>query len=393
MKDIVILNGARLPFGRYCGSLKDVSAVDLGALAARAAIARSGLAPEQIDNVVFGHALQTCRDSVLIARHVGFKAKIPSEATALTINRVCGSGLEAVLTGARFLITGESRVVLAGGAENMSESPHLIRGARTGISFGRGELEDSLWHALRDGYIDMAMGETAEKLAERYQITREQQDIFALRSHMAAAEATGSGRLAEEIVPVEVNGKQKRVFEIDETIRSDTSLAALSKLKPAFAANGTVTAGNSSPITDGAAAVTMTTMETARELGLKPLGRLVNWCVAGVDPVFMGIGPVAAINKLLGEASFALKDVDLIEINEAFAAQYLAVEKNLQLERDRVNVNGGAIAIGHPLAASGARMTVSILYELRRRNKRFGIVSLCIGGGQGIAALVECLQA
>lgn len=393
MTDIVILDGARTPFGKYCGSLKDINAVDLGVVAADAAIKRSGLMPDQIDNVVLGHVLQTCRDSHLISRHVGIKAKIPFNASALTINRICGSGLEAVLTAARFLITGESNIALAGGAENMSQAPFLIRGARTGIPFGRGELEDSLWHGLRDGHIDMSMGHTAEKLARIYKISREEQDEFALRSHKAAAEASQKGWLMEEIIPVEVGGKNKRLFDSDEIIRADANMAALSKLPPAFYPDGSVTAGNASAITDGAAAVTLTTAKIAKNLGIKPLGRLVKWGVEGVDPTIMGTGPIVAINKILREAKVTLDKVDLIEINEAFAAQYLACEKNLKLDREKVNVNGGAIAIGHPLGASGARLLLSLLYELRRRGKRYGIASLCIGGGQGIAALVECLQA
>lgn len=391
MKDVVIINGARTPFGGFGGSLKGISAIKLGVLAAQAAISRSDLIPGQIDNVVFGNVLHTCRDAHIFARHVGLGAEVPIEASALTVNRICGTGLEAILTAARFLLTGESRIVLAGGSENMSESPHIVRGARWGTPLGGGEFEDTLSLGLRDGYIDMAMGETAEKLAHKYNITREQQDEYALRSHLRAA-AHQSKALTEEIVPVMFNERKKQTLEYDEKVRPDANMSSLSVLKPAFEANGTVTAGNSSSISDGAAAVTVTTADVAKELGIRPLGRVLNWCTVGLEPTIMGLGPVFAIRKLLSQANLKLEDIDLFEINEAFAAQYLAVETELKLNREKVNVNGGAIAIGHPLAASGARITLSVLDELKRRGRPLGIVSSCIGGGQGIAALVECLQ-
>lgn len=388
--DIVVLEGARTPFGTLGGQLKDTSATTLGEIAATGAIGRAGVAPEEIDAAVFGNVMQTSRGEMLLARHVALAAGLGISTPALTVNRVCGSGLEAVLTAARWLLLGEASVVLAGGAENMSLAPHVIRGARWGLKLGECPMEDSLWEAFVDTRAGITMALTAEKLAEEYGISREEQDVYALRSHYAARDARERGALGEEIVPVRRPADRKgvaTVFQEDEHIRPDTTLDALSKLKPRFKERGTVTAGNASGICDGAAALILTTQRHAQERGWNPLARLVSWAVVGVNPEVMGIGPAPAIRKALSKAGLPLESIDLFEINEAFAAEYLAVEKELDLDRTKVNVNGGAIAIGHPLGASGARLALTLLYELRRRQARYGITALCIGGGQGIAAV------
>ncbi len=391
--DIVIVDGARTPFGAFGGGLRDISATDLGVIAAKVALERSGVDPAWIDHVVFGNVLQTSGDAIYLARHVGLKAGVPIERPALTLNRLCGSGLEAILTGARLILLGEADFVLAGGAENMSQAPHVIRGARWGLRLGEGKLEDYLWAALTDSYNNMPMAITAENLAERYNVTREEQDAFAYRSQMRAAEAWNSGHLAEEVVPVEGRDPKGRpvLVERDEHMRPDTTLEGLARLPSRFKKNGTVTAGNASGIVDGAAAVVVTSAEKAQERGLKPIGRIVSWGTAGVDPDYMGIGPAPATRIALEKAGMTLDQIDLIEVNEAFAAQCLAVVKELGIDQERLNVNGGAIAIGHPLAATGARLTLTVLYELRRRGKKYGLSTMCIGGGQGIAAIVEAL--
>lgn len=390
-KEIVVLNGARTPFAEFCGSLRSVSAIDLGVIAAGEAIKRSGIKKEWIEHVVFGNAMQTSGDAIYCARHIGLKCGLPQTVPGLTLNRICGSGLQAIIYGAQLIMLGEAEFVLAGGTENMSQCPHVIRGARWGLELGKGQMEDSLWVSLVDSYNNMGMAITAENLAERYKISREMQDEFAYRSHMTAANAQKKGWLNEEIVPVEQKNRKGEVTIVDqdEHIRSDTSLAALAKLRPVFKKDGGVTAGNASGINDGAAAVVLTDRDKARELNLPYLARLISWGIVGVDPDIMGIGPAYAMRIALKRARLDLDQLDLIEINEAFAAQYLAVEKELQLKRERVNVNGGAIAIGHPLAASGARLTLTLLYEMKRRQARYGCASLCIGGGQGIAAVFE----
>jgi len=382
-KEIVILSAARTPFGKFCGALKDLTATELGVIAARAALERGGIKPEEIDHVVFGNVLQTSADAVYLARHIGLKSGIPPSVPALTVNRLCGSGFQAIVSGAQLLLLQEASYVLAGGTENMSQAPHVIRGARWGIPLGEGRMEDSLWSALTDSYCNLNMAETAENLASRYGITRKQADAFALESQMRTKSANESARFNEEIVAVAA------VLDRDEHPRPHTTSGALAELKPVFRKDGIVTAGNASGISDGAAAAVLTTAEKAATRGLKPLARLVSWGIAGCDPSMMGIGPVSAIKIALARAGLSLDQIDLFEINEAFACQYLAVEKELGLDRNRVNVNGGAIALGHPLGATGARLTATLIFELRRRNARFGIASACIGGGQGIALLVE----
>ena len=382
-KEIVVLSAARTPFGKFCGALKDLTATELGVTAARAAIARAGISPAEIDHVVFGNVLQTSSDAVYLARHTGLKSGVPVSAPALTVNRLCGSGFQAIISGAQLLLLGEAAIVLAGGTENMSQAPHVIRGARWGIPLGEGRMEDSLWSALSDSYCKLNMAETAEKLARRYGITREQADDFAYQSQMRTKAAQESGRLTEEIAPI------TGVLDRDEHPRPNTTRAGLAELKPAFQKDGVVTAGNASGITDGAASVVLSTAETANRRGLRPLARIVSWGVAGCDPEIMGIGPVPAIKVALERAGLALDQIDLFEINEAFACQYLAVEKELGLDRNKVNVNGGAIAIGHPLGATGARLTATLIHELQRRPARYGVGGACIGGGQGIALIIE----
>jgi acetyl-CoA acyltransferase 2 len=382
-KEIVVLSAARTPFGKFCGALKDLTATELGVAAARAAMARAGVSPEEIDHVVFGNVLQTSADAVYLARHTGLKSGVPVSAPALTVNRLCGSGFQAIISGAQLLLLGEADIVLAGGTENMSQAPHVIRGARWGIPLGEGRMEDSLWSALSDSYCKLNMAETAENLARRYGITREQADDFAYQSQMRAKAAQESGRWTEEIAPI------AGVLNGDEHPRPNTTRAGLAELKPAFQKDGVVTAGNASGITDGAASVVLSTAEIADRRGLIPLARIVAWGVAGCDPEIMGIGPVPAVKVALERAGLALDQIDLFEINEAFACQYLAVEKVLGLDRKKVNVNGGAIAIGHPLGATGARLTATLIYELQRRPARYGVGGACIGGGQGIALIIE----
>lgn len=388
--DLVIVAGARTPMAEYTGALKDVSAIDLGAIASRAAIERSGFPPADFQHAVFGNALQTSGDALYGARHVALKAGLPVEVPALTVNRLCGSGIQAIISSAHLLKLGEADVVLAGGMESMSQAPHVLRGARTGLRLGEGKLEDSLMVALLDTYCGCYMAQTAENLAGEFAISRAAQDQYALRSQQLAARAQNAGILATEIVPVEIRGRKGvERFERDDHLRPDTTLEGLARLKPAFSKEGSVTAGNASGIVDGAAAVVVTTLERAQSSGRQVLGAVRAWETTGVEPARMGIGPAPAIRRLLSRVGLGLGEVDLFEINEAFAAQYLAVEKDLGLDRERVNVNGGAIALGHPLGATGTRLVLTLLYELGRRKARYGIAAACIGGGQGIAMLVE----
>jgi acetyl-CoA acetyltransferase family protein len=390
--DIVVLGGARTPFGTFMGSLKDVSAIDLATVAAGEAIKRARVEPTDVDQVVFGNVMQTSADAIYFARHVALKAGVPIEVPALTVNRLCGSGLQALVSAAQSLLLGEGTIALAGGGENMTQAPFVIRGARTGLSLGEHKLEDYLWEALTDSYVGCGMAVTAENLAQQYGILREEVDAYALRSQQTARHAQEQGWLAEEIVPVMIKDRKGKetMVERDEGIR-ETSLEALAKLPPRFKQDGVVTAGNASGINDAGAALVLTTGAVARERGLTPLARLVSWGVVGVEPRIMGIGPAPAIRQALKRADMTLDQLDRVEVNEAFAAQYLAVEKELGLDRSKTNVNGGAISLGHPLAASGARLALTLLHELRRNGLRYGAASLCIGGGQGIAAIFEAL--
>jgi acetyl-CoA acyltransferase 2 len=395
-KQLVIVGGARTPMCEYVGTpgygkLKDVSAIDLAVHASKAALQRAGVSADAVDHVVIGNALQTSPDAIYGARHVGLKAGVPQPAGALTVNRLCGSGIQSIVSAAQMLLLGESQLALAGGMENMSQAPFCMYGARSGIPFGtQPQLVDMLFGALKDPYADLFMAQTAERLATRLQIPRQAQDEYALRSHRLGAAAVQEGRFGEEIAPVTIKGRKgDEVVATDDHIKPDTSLEALSKLRPAFGKDGTVTAGNASGIVDGAAAVVVTTEERAKADGLDPWARIVAWASVGVDPKEMGIGPVPAIRACLERAKVKLGDVDRVEINEAFSAQYLACEKELGLDRDRCNVNGGAISLGHPLGATGTRLVLTLMYELRRSAKRLGIASACIGGGQGIAILIE----
>jgi acetyl-CoA acetyltransferase family protein len=385
-----IVNGARTPMTEYVGALKDVSALDLGAVAARGALQKSGIPASAVDDVVFGNVLQTSSDALYGARHIALKAGVPIDVPALTVNRLCGSGLQAAITGAQQIQLGEAHVVLAGGTESLSQAPHVIRGLRGGLKLGQGRLEDTLYECLLDTMCGLYMAQTAERCAAQYGISREEQDRYALRSQQCAADAWAAGRFADEVVPVEVKSKKSvTVVDRDDHLRADTTMEALARLPAAFSKEGTVTAGNASGIVDGAAALVLASPEGVERHGLTPLARLAGWATVGVEPAMMGMGPAPAIRKLLERAQLALDDIDLLEINEAFAAQYLSVEKELGLDRSRTNVNGGAIALGHPLGMSGARLLLTLVLELRRRGGRRGIAAACIGGGQGIAALVE----
>jgi acetyl-CoA acetyltransferase family protein len=389
-RDIVVLGGARTPFGTFMGALKDVSAIDLATVAAGEAIRRAGVEPGDIDQVVFGNVMQTSADAIYFARHVALKSGVPIEVPALTVNRLCGSGLQAIVSAAQSLLLGEGTMALAGGGENMTQAPFVIRGARTGLSLGEQRLEDYLWEALTDSYVGCGMAVTAENLAQQYGISREEVDAYALRSQQTARHAQEQGWLAEEIIPVTIKDRKGKeiVVDRDEGIR-ETSMEALAKLPLRFKQDGVVTAGNASGINDAGAALVLSTGAVARERGLKPLARLVSWGVVGVDPSIMGIGPAPAIRQALKRADMTLDQLDRVEVNEAFAAQYLAVEKELGLDREKTNVNGGAISLGHPLAASGTRLAITLISELRRNGLRYGAASLCIGGGQGIAAIFE----
>ena len=389
-QDVVILGGARTPMTEYVGAFRDVSALELGAHAARAALERTGTQADWVDHVVMGNALQTSGDAIYGARHVGLKAGVPVETPALTVNRLCGSGIQSVVSAAQMIRLGESRLALAGGMENMTQAPHVIRGARSGLRLGEGKLEDSLMVALLDTHCGLYMAQTSDRLAREHGISREDMDAYALRSQRSAAAAVERGVLSEEIVPVDVMVGRKTVrVERDDHLRPETTLEGLAALKPAFGKDGLVTAGNASGIVDGAAALVVAGRDEASRRGLKPLASIVAWAVAGVPPEIMGIGPVPASRKALAAAGLSLKDIDLLEVNEAFAGQYLAVEKDLGLEREKTNVNGGAIALGHPLAATGTRLLLTLALELRRRGKRHGLATACIGGGQGIAMILK----
>jgi acetyl-CoA acetyltransferase family protein len=390
--EVFVVGGARTPMTDYVGALKDLSALELGAIAARAAFARTGVKPEWIEHAVVGNVLQTSSDAIYGARHVALKAGVPVDVPALTVNRLCGSGIQAAVSGAQMIQLGEAGLVLTGGIESMSQAPHVIRGLRSGLKLGQGKLEDYLWEALLDPYCGCTMAITAENCAAKYGITREEQDCFALRSQQLADRALKSGRFAEEIVPVEIKTRKGvQVIDTDDHPRPETTLEVLAKLPPAFKKDGTVTAGNASGIVDGGAALILASADSVARYGLKPIGRLVNWAAVGVEPTLMGMGPAPATRKVLERSGLSLDDIDLIEVNEAFAGQYLAVEKELGLNRDKVNVNGGAIALGHPLGMSGTRLLLTLLVELRRRGAKRGLATACIGGGQGIAAIVETI--
>jgi acetyl-CoA acetyltransferase family protein len=388
---IAIIAGARTPMGRYCGRLRDFTAMELGAIASKEAIKRAGIDAKEFDHAVFGNAQQTSGDSLYGARHVVLRAGLPVTVPALTVNRLCGSGMQSIVSGAQMIQLGEARTVLAGGMEAMSQAPHVIHGVRWGLGLGEGKLEDSLMVALLDTYCGLYMAQTAEEYGNQQGITREAMDEFSLRSQKLAADAQKSCRLGEEITPVPLKNRKGEpsgeMFEKDDHLRPETTMEGLAKLRPAFGKN--ITAGNASGIVDGGAAVVLTSIQDAEKRNLKPMGRIVSWGIAGVEPKIMGSGPVPSTRAALKKAGMKLEEIDLVEVNEAFAAQYLAVEKELGLDRNKVNVNGGAIALGHPLGMTGTRLVLTLLYELRRRKKKYGLATACIGGGQGIAMIVE----
>ena len=388
---VVFLSAARTPMGTFGGTLKDHSAIDLGVIASEAAIARSGVPAGEFGHVVIGNVMQTSADAIYMARHVGLRAGLPIEVPAVTVNRLCGSGFQAVIDGAQEILLGGSRACLVGGAESMSQAPHVVRGARWGLRLGpAAPFEDILWEALTDSYCGFSMAQTAENLAEDYGIARSDADEVAVRSQKLAKAAWDEGRFEDEVVPVMVGRKGRETpFERDEHLRPETTMEGLAALRPYFKEDGLVTAGNASGIGDGAAALVLADAEYATANGLEPLGRLVSWAVAGVPPRIMGIGPAPASRAALEKAGLTLDDIDLIEVNEAFAPQYVAVERELGLDRERVNVNGGAIALTHPLGMTGARITGHLLYELTRRGGGVGLGTACIGGGQGAAVIVE----
>lgn len=391
-EEIWFLAGKRTPFGAFGGALKDLTATDLAVESARAALLAAKVSAEDIQHVVYGNVMQTSADAIYLPRHVGLRAGVPVAVGALGVNRLCGSGFQAFVTAAELMLTEQAQVILAGGTESMSQAPHVIRGARWGLQLGKGTLEDSLWSGLTDSYAGVPMGMTAENLAVEYKISQDEVDAFSLSSQKRFAAAQENGRLAAEIAPVELKTRKgSSMFEKDEHNRPDASLEGMKKLPKAFKKDGVVHAGAASGICDGAASMVMSTRTWAEKKGLKPMGKLLNWASAGCDPKVMGIGPVPAIRRLLERAEIKLGDVHLFEVNEAFAPQYLAVEKELGLDREKTNVDGGAIAVGHPLAASGSRITLHLIHELKRRGLKYGIGSACIGGGQGIAVLVEAV--
>jgi acetyl-CoA acetyltransferase family protein len=391
-KDIVIVEGARTAMVSYTGDFSEVSAIDLGAAAAKEAIRRSSFDPAEIAQCFMGNALQTSGDAIYGARHVALKAGLTVEAPALTVNRLCGSGIQSIVSAVHAMMTGECDAALAGGMENMTQAPHVIFGARKGFALGQGKMEDLLWIALKDSFCGFMMAETAENLARELKISRRNQDEFALQSQKRAAAAQEAGKFKDEIVAVEIKSRKgPRTVDTDTHLRPDTTLEGLQKLPAYFSKDGFVTAGNASGIVDGAAALVVCTAERAKAKGMKPMGRIVSWAVAGVEPRIMGIGPVPASRKALERASLKVSDMKLVEVNEAFAAQYLAVERELGLDREKTNVNGGAIALGHPLGATGTRLVHTLLLELRRRDGGYGLATACIGGGQGIAMVVEAM--
>lgn len=389
-----IVDGARTAFGTFGGALKDVTDIDLGVAATEEALKRSGVQASNVDEIIFGNIIHTSSSSAYLARHIGLKSGMAESSSALTLNRLCGSGMQSIVSAAQSIASGDAKVVVAGGTENMSLSPHVLRGTRFGSPNKAPKVDDMLWETLTDNYVGCGMGMTAENLAEKYSISREEQDQFSVESQEKAIAARDSGRFAEEIVPVKLKGRKGKevIFDTDEHIREGASVEGLAKLKPAFKKDGTVTPGNASGINDGAAAVIVASEEYVSEHNLKPLAKIVSWGVAGVDPSIMGIGPVPASKKALEKAGLSLEDIGLFEFNEAFASQSIAVIKELGVDKEKVNVNGGAVALGHPVGASGARITYSLALEMRKRNVKYGLASLCIGGGQGIAIILENVQ-
>ena len=389
MEEVVLVSGCRTAIGKLSGAFENTSASDLGAAVIKEAVSRAGIEPAQVDQVILGCVGQVMEDGY-IARHAAIKAGMPVEVPAYTVNRICGSGLEAINTAARWIQTGDADVIVAGGAENMTMMPYYLRKARSGYRLGHGELEDGITHLLSDPFSKDHMGITAENLADKFGISREEQDEIAARSQQRAVAAIEAGRFKDEIVPLEVKvGRETKTFDTDEHPRASSDKEALAKLRPAFKKDGKVTAGNASGINDGAAAVVVMSKSKADELGIRPKLRMVARAEAGVEPALMGMGPIPAVRKVMDKAGMAVDQMDVIELNEAFASVAAACSKVLELDTEKTNPNGGAIALGHPIGASGAILTVKLMYELERSKGKFGLVSLCIGGGQGIATIFE----
>jgi acetyl-CoA C-acetyltransferase len=393
-REVVIVSGVRTAIGKFGGSLKDVPPTELAALVVREVLARAKISGDQVGHVVFGNVIATEPKDMYMARVAAINGGVSEAAPALTVNRLCGSGLQAIISAAQAILLGDADVAIGGGAENMSRAPYITPDTRFGVRMGDAHLIDMMLGALNDPFHTVPMGITAENVAQKYGITREQQDASAVESHRRAARAIAEGRFKEQIVPVTRRVKGKEVsFDTDEHVRPDVSLDDLSGMRPAFQkTDGTVTAGNASGINDAAAAVLMMERGAAEQRGIKPLARLVSYAHAGVDPLYMGIGPVPATRIALERASLNIADIDVIEANEAFAAQACAVAQELQFDADKVNPNGSGISLGHPIGATGALITVKALHELKRVNGRFALVTMCIGGGQGIAAIFENLQ-
>ncbi len=390
---LVFVAAKRTPFGANGGSLKDVNPSDLGVAASRGALEQSGLRADEIDHVIYGNVMQSAHDSIYTPRHIGLKLGIPEHVAALGINRLCGSGFQVIVEAFHQMLAGDSQAVLVGGVENMSMAPYVIRAARWGARMGHSPVMDSMLESLSDSYTGTPMAITAENLAEQYKLNRDEVDALALRSQKNTAAAVAAGIFKSEIAPMEIKDRKgnSTMLDRDEHPKPETTPEILAKLKPVFKKDGVVTAGNASGIVDGACSLIVTTEKFARARGLKPLGRLVSYGIQGCDPKIMGIGPVPATRQALKKAGMKINQMDLIEVNEAFAAQALAVVKELEIPMEKFNLNGGAIAIGHPLAASGARIITHLLYELNRRGKRYGLGTACIGGGQGIALVIESM--
>ncbi|MCM3689685.1 acetyl-CoA C-acetyltransferase [Neobacillus niacini] len=391
LNEVVIVSAVRTPIGSFLGSLQNVSVKELGATVIKEAILRAGITHNSVDQVIMGNVLQAGAGQNP-ARQASLAAGVPQETPAMTINMVCGSGLRAVHLATQAILSGEAEIVVAGGMENMSQAPYLLKGGRNGFKMGDQKIldsmiQDGLWCAENDYH----MGITAENLAEKYEITKMEQDEFAAWSQQKAQAAIESNRFSDEIVPVEVSGRkgQVTVFSQDEFPRFGTTTESLGKLRPSFIKNGTVTAGNASGINDGAAAFVVMSRKKAEELQLRPMVVVKANAIAGVDPSIMGIGPVPAVKKALQTASISIEEIDLIEANEAFAAQSIAVDRELHFNKEKLNVNGGAIALGHPIGASGARILVTLIHEMKKRENRFGLATLCVGGGQGVATIIE----
>lgn len=391
MESIVVVAGQRTAFGAFGGSLKDVSATDLTVTAARACLNQAGVTPDKVDHVVIGNVVQSGSDAAYLARHVGLKSGVPEQVPAYIVNRLCGSGFQSWVNASQMLLQGEASMVLAGGVEQMSQVPYVARGVRFGgIRMGHSELEDYMTAALTDAYAKMPMAMTAEKLGEKYSITRDQVDEFSFLSQQRCKTAYDKNYFKSEIVPYSIETKKGTVvFDRDEHPKPDVGIDKIKAMKPLFKKDGLVTAATASGIVDGAACSLLTTETYAKKMGLKPLARVLSYASVGCDPTIMGIGPVLAVQKALNRANLKLDQMDLVEVNEAFAAQFLAVQKELKLDMNRTNVNGGAISIGHPLGASGTRIMNHLMYELDRRSGKYAVGSACIGGGQGIAVVIE----